>query len=62
MSMYENEKWRVKFNNAKGEAFVCFTGVHQGECLSPLLFSMFVNDLEQELVSKDIAGLDLDYF
>ena len=22
---------------------------------------MFVNDLEQELISKDIAGLDLDY-
>ena len=23
---------------------------------------MFVNDLEQEMISKDIAGLDLDYF
>ena len=23
---------------------------------------MFINDLEQEMNSKDIAGLDLDYF
>ena len=30
--------------------------------LSAFLFSMFVNDLEQELISKDIAGLDLDHF
>ena len=22
----------------------------------------YVNDLEQEMISKDIAGLDLDYF
>ena len=49
-------------NNVKGEEFVCYTGVRQGECLSPFLFSMFVNDLEQEMISKDIAGLDLDYF
>ena len=49
-------------NNAKGDEFVCYTGVRQGECLSPFLFSMFVNDLEQEMISKDIAGLDLDYF
>ena len=62
MSMYENVKSRVKFNNAKGEKFVRYTGVRQGECLSPFLFSMFVNDLEQEMISKDIAGLDLDYF
>ena len=60
--MYENVKSRVKFNNAKGEEFVCYTGVRQGECLSPFLFSMFVNGLEQEMISKDIAGLDLDYF
>ena len=25
--------------------------------MSAFLFSMFVNDLEQELISKDIAGL-----
>ena len=62
MSMYENVKSRVKFNNAKGEEFICYTGVRQGECLSLFLFSMFINDLEQEMNSKDIAGLDLDYF
>ena len=58
----QNVKSRVKFNNEKGEDFVCFTGVRQGECLSPFLFSMFVNDLEEELIFKNFAGLDLDHF
>ena len=62
MSMFENVKSQVKFNNAKGEEFVCCTGVRQGECLSPFLFSICVNDLEQELISKQIAGIDLDYY
>ena len=44
----------------KSEDFVCYTGVRQGECLSPFLFSMFVNDLEEELISKNFEGLDLD--
>ena len=45
MSMFENVKSQVKFNNAKGEEFVCYTGVRQGECLFPFLFSMSVNNL-----------------
>ena len=40
MSMYENVRSRVKFNNEKSKDFVCHTGVRQGECLSPFLFSM----------------------
>ena len=45
MSMYENVKSRVKFNNAKGEEFICYTGVRKGsvylhfcfQCLSTIL-------------------------
>ena len=60
--IYENAKSKVIFNNVKGEEFVCYTEVRQGECFSPFLFSMFVNDLEQGLISKDIQVLDLAYF
>ena len=61
MSMYSNVKSKVKFNNEKGEEFICHTGVRQGECLSPFLFSMFVNDLESELIEKGVEGLDLNF-
>ena len=62
MPLHENAKSWVKFNDVKREEFVCYTEVHQGECLPPFLFSMFVNDLEQELISKEIQVLDLAYF
>lgn len=61
MSMYNNVKSRVKFNTAKGKEFVCHTGVRQGECLSPFLFSMFINDLENELSTKGAEGFDMTY-
>ena len=46
MSMYQNVKSKVKFDGEKSDTFACYTGVCQGECLSPFLFSMFINDLE----------------
>ncbi len=46
-SIYENVKSSVKCNNTLSEDLSCFLGVRQGDCLSPFLFSMFVNDIEQ---------------
>ena len=34
-------------------------GVRQGECLSPFLFSMYVNDLEREFQLKGGEGIDI---
>ena len=44
-SMYSIVKSKIKYKNNVSEAFICNIGVRQGECLSPFLFSMYLNDL-----------------
>ena len=59
-SMYDNVRTRVKHNGCLGESFTSNIGVRQGECLSPFLFSMYsVNDLESELATKGLSGIDI---
>ena len=45
-SMYDSVKSRVKYENMLSNEFSCVLGVRQGECLSPFLCSMFLNNLE----------------
>ena len=59
-SMYSSVKSRVKHNGMLGEHFDCILGVRQGECLSPLLFSLFINDIEQEFIRNGVNGLDVN--
>lgn len=61
VSMYKNVKSKVKFNNELSEEFSCMTGVRQGECLSPILFAMYVNDIEQEFITKGADGVNIGY-
>lgn len=61
VSMYKNVKSKVKFNNELSEEFSCMTGVRQGECLSPILFAMYVNDIEQEFITKGADGVDTGF-
>ena len=58
-SIYNSVKSRVKCNNTLSEAFSCNIGVRQGECLSPFLFSMYINDMEQELENNGVNGIDI---
>ena len=51
-SMYVIVKTIVKYDNTLGNEFFCSLGVRQGECLSPLLFSLFLNDLEETFVTE----------
>ena len=60
MSIYSSVKSRVKNNNHLGYEFYCGLGVRQGECLSPLLFSLFLNDIEEHFVQSGIKGLDIE--
>ena len=60
--MYENIKSRVKNNNELSDEFTCCLGVRQGECLSPFLFAMYVNDIEDFLYIKGAEGVDITMF
>ena len=54
-SMYTCLKTRVVNNGEKSDAFYCQLGVRQGECLSPFLFAMYINDLEQCIDSPNFG-------
>ena len=58
-SIYESVKSRVKMQNRVGNEFDCLLGVRQGESLSPFLYSMYINDLENELCTKGFKGIDI---
>ena len=59
MSMYSHVKSKVKVNNGVSNGFECHLGVRQGECLSPFLFAMYVNDIENEFQLKGSEGINI---
>ena len=61
-SMYENVRSKVKLDGNLSEPFQCYLGVRQGESLSPFLFSMYLNDLEDEFYLKGANGVDVNMF
>ena len=57
-NMYNGIKSCVQYNGCESEFFPCLTGVRQGENLSPFLFSIFFNDLEDYFCQLD--GIPLE--
>ena len=55
--MYEQAKSCVKAGNCKSQFFSCNVGVRQGINLSPILFSIILNDLT-EFISHAYEGLN----
>ena len=61
-SMYNSIKSRVKLNDMISNDFPCCLGVRQGECLSPLLFSLFLNDIEETMMLNSFSGIEMYMF
>ena len=58
-SLYENVKSCVKHNGLLSEYFSNTIGLFQGEVLSPILYSLYVNDCEIFLYVKNVRRLKL---
>ena len=61
-NLYAQIKSCVFLNGEKSEFFISTRGVRQGENLSPLLFSLFVNDIESEFLKLGCSYINLDNF
>ena len=46
--MYSGVKSIVRYCKQLGDSFTCMLGVRQAECVSPFLFAMFLNDVEND--------------
>ena len=57
-AMYSNPRSKVLLNEYETDFFDCPIGVKQGDNISATLFSIFINDLAEEIKATGI-GLDL---
>ena len=58
--MYQGIKCSFSINGENSPFFACECGVRQRENLSPLLFAIFLNDLESVLLHKGLSGITVD--
>ena len=58
VNLYNGIKSRICYNGNTTDYFNCNVGVRQGESLSPFLFSLFLNDLEEYLINNNVHGLE----
>lgn len=59
-SLYSNVKLRIKGFNSLSELYTCDIGLLQGEIMSPILFSLFLNDIEINLQESLNDGINLE--
>ena len=58
-SMYEVVTARVRVGGDLTKAFMCSRGLKQGDSCSPILFSLLINELANEIVLKGKHGITL---
>ena len=58
-SIYYNVKCFVKYNNLFSDLIICKNGLFQVEVLSSILFSMYVNDCEMQLLSDNCPYIEV---
>ena len=62
-SMYESVKARVKVaDNSLTDIINCTLGVKQGDICSPVLFSLYINELAIEIVRNGRHGVTFDMY
>ena len=59
-SMYDHASFKVKVNNDFTKPFNITQGVLQGDSLSPLLFSLFLSDIESFFRRNGCSGINID--
>ena len=59
-NLYQNIKSCVMYSGEKSNFFNSYWGVRQGENLSSVLFSLFLNDLEDFLSNSNYSGINLN--
>ena len=59
-SMYSSVKSCVRHLNCLSDFFKSDLGLFQGEIMSPILFSLFINDIESSLQVNTLEGITLD--
>ena len=59
--IYDGCKASINLNGHLTDAFATEYGVKQGDCLSPILFSLFINDMANEIKSN-CNGVSLGNF
>ena len=58
-SMYENVKAKIRAGAVLSDYINCTRGVKQGDVCSPLLFSLFINELAFEIIRNGLHGVTL---
>lgn len=59
-ALYDKSSFCVKVNNEYSKFFAINEGVLQGELLSPLLFSLFIADIDDFFRKSDMVGINID--
>ena len=58
-SLYQKVKCGVKYNGKLTNLFECKNGLFQGEILSPILFSFYVNDCEMQFLMDNCSSVEI---